>query len=556
MQHAAALHINGYNRTCEGSNDLLGRAEGKFYTHEVIGKHLVSSVASVYLSGNIEGVPSIIDPFCGDGRLIIWLIEALSDHKTLFRNGCYIEVWDIDPDIVRQCIANIRSCLENKGITAKILGKTGDSFDMTLEKEGCYDIVVTNPPWDVLKPDTREIGNLPSNLVPDYIEGLRSTSKKLLTNYPTSCPKIRFSGWGVNLARCGTEMALRLLKSGGIAGIVSPASLMADQVSRNLRQWLLDNHTIHDLAYFPAEARLFRGVDQPCMTLVASRTKIDFSLPELTVFDKQPKKVSRITISLNTKQLCERDFIIPLQLNGEQYEIINHCRHFPSIHALEEKGTLWLGRELDETRYQTYVSTNGNHPFLKGRMIGRYSIVEIPKLHVCEDLQRIPESVTRTRLVWRDVARPAQKRRMRATLIPPGWVTGNSLNVAYIKNDNKNLLKALLIIFNSLVFEFQIRAYLGTAHLSLGSIRKVRIPNLKDEYELYRLAQLADLIMKDPDHLDIEGEVAVAKLYGLDKAAFCSVLECYSKLSNYEKELLLDDSLWFGKKLTAMGTHS
>ena len=51
------------------------------------------------------------------------------------------------------------------------------------------------------------------------------------SEFPISQPSRKFGKWGTNLARCGTEVALRTIKFSGVCGIVSPASLFNDQVS-------------------------------------------------------------------------------------------------------------------------------------------------------------------------------------------------------------------------------------------------------------------------------------------------------------------------------------
>src|SRR6202012_20063 len=99
--------------------------------------------------------------------------------------------------------------------------------------------------------------------------------------------------------------------------------------------------------------------------------------------------------------------------------------------------------------------------------VRRYGVADQPSLYVDETRVKLPRSVDHPRLAWRDVSRPNQKRRVQATLIPSGWVTGNSLGVAYDREGNLNRLAALLAIFNSLVFEYQLRASLSTGHISL-----------------------------------------------------------------------------------------
>ena len=53
---------------------LLARATGKFYTHRIISDHLVTALSQRLPQRDI----SIVDPFCGDGRLIVALLTAAS----------------------------------------------------------------------------------------------------------------------------------------------------------------------------------------------------------------------------------------------------------------------------------------------------------------------------------------------------------------------------------------------------------------------------------------------------------------------------------------------
>jgi Alw26I/Eco31I/Esp3I family type II restriction m6 adenine DNA methyltransferase len=153
-------------------------------------------------------------------------------------------------------------------------------------------------------------------------------------------------------------------------------------------------------------------------------------------------------------------------------------------------------------------------------MIRRFGIAEAPTQYIDRAGPRVPKSADSWRLAWRDVSRPSQKRRVQAALIPPGWVSGNSLNVACFRNGELQRLKALLAVMNSLVFEFQVRAYLATAHISLGTVRKVRVPDLADRLLVNKLAALADNCLEHQPCSDMAFEKTIAEVYGLKAIEF------------------------------------
>lgn len=202
---------------------------------------------------------------------------------------------------------------------------------------------------------------------------------------------------------------------------------------------------------------------------------------------------------------------------------------------LEKYEGLWLGREIDETRIGEKLIKEGQHPFIKGKMISRYSSVPESLSYLdIEKIKKIPKSVDFSRVVWRDVSRASQKRRLIATIIPPQYITGNSLHVAYFKDHNIKKLSALLAVMNSLIFEAQVRAFSSTNHMSLGVIRKTRLPKMNDD-EINLLAQYVDDYEIQNEY---EMEVYVAKLYGLSFKEFCDILALFEKLTIEEKDRL------------------
>ncbi len=548
MDHLAHLRTSGLAEFGDDPKNLLTRATGRFYTPTVIAEHLVDAILQAWKP--TTDTVRAVEPFCGDGRLIALLMEKAALAYPALKWD--IEIWDCEEaplNIARDTISRVAKRLKVK---AQVTARVGDSFARAPEFFGQFDLCITNPPWEVLKPDRRELEGLTQAETEKYIHLLKEHDAQLRALYPLSAPLKRFSGWGTNLARCGVEASLRLLAAKGIAGIVSPASFLADQLFGKIRKWALSEHCVYDLAFYAAEARLFEYVDQPSITIVAARATQNGTAPVLSTYGKDLGRKSLKMSPDDWSNLDEGGFIVPLQFGLSAVKLQAKWRHLPRFRDLEsqEQDGLWAGRELDETGYEQYLSAKGDYLFLKGRMVRRFGIAEQPTHFVSPRGPQIPKTADHYRVVWRDVARPNQKRRMHATIIPPGLVTGNSLNVAYFRDDNVTRLKALLAVMNSLVFEAQVRSRLATAHISLGSVRDVHIPNLDDQSAVSALAALADRAEADDLRAVNLLEVEIAQLYGLQREDMRELLHSFAKIDEAEASELLNMPEWDGLKAT------
>jgi Alw26I/Eco31I/Esp3I family type II restriction m6 adenine DNA methyltransferase len=543
MDHVDLLNLKmtAESESARGSKDLLTRVTGRFYTPDLIAHHLIEALLQA--SNFQKETLKVIEPFCGDGRLITLLLEK--SILTGARHIWEITIWDCDQEALDTAKSNIIRIAKKNRITASVSATAGDSYTFAPKHVGQFDICVTNPPWEVLKPDRRELGEFSRDEAEKYIRLLKKYDATLRALYPLSAPLKRFSGWGTNLARCGVEAALRLLSPGGVAGIVSPSSLLADQMFGKIRKWVLTEHCLHDLAFYAAEARLFENVDQPSITIVASRAHQNGTAPVLSTYRKDLSKESLKMSPNQWRQLDEGSFIVPLQFGLAVVKMQDAWRHLPKFDDLEsqESDGLWAGRELDETGHEGFLADSGDYLFLKGRMVKRFGIAEQPTRFVSRRGPRIPKSADHYRIVWRDVARPNQKRRMHAAIIPPGFVTGNSLNVAYFRDNNLPRLKALLGVMNSLVFEAQVRSRLATAHISLGSVREVYIPNFMNDTAVTTLAALVDQSAGDSQASD-RLEVEVAQLYNLSPEDMAELLRSFAKIEAEEVNRLLAMPEW------------
>lgn len=531
----------------QNKKSLIKKSTGKFYTPPEIGKPLIDSVLKYASLLNKKSL-SVIDPFCGDGRLIVWLLEAIKSNEFEEIN---ITLWDYDQSALNEAKSNVEKTVKRLGVNYRLNTKNVDSFSEFLlnDYENSFDMVVTNPPWDIIKPDKLELEHLEDQPRKDYIRSLKQFSNRLINDYPTSKPNQMYAGWGVNLARIGSEIAIRLAKNEGVIGLVSPASLFADQNSTGLREWIFQNNHNKEINYFPAESRLFDGVDVASVSIVIIKGALQDGIL-LNCFDKNVRNVLQEKLEIPLSLLKSIDYKVPISFGSRSQNIAQLVRFqkLPSFNDLEvsELGGLWSGRELDETNHLSWTSPEGKYSFIKGRMVDRFVNLKSSNMYIGESrIKDIPKSVNYYRLAWRDVSRPTQKRRVIATIVPPNYVTGNSLGVAYFKNDtNLSRLLTLLGVMSSLVFEFQVRSLLATSHISLGVLRKTHIPDFSNVRFIDQISNLVDRRIKGEEKLERDIEVLVAKSYGCSKDDFMEIVNAFPKLDEIYKEELISSKLW------------
>jgi Alw26I/Eco31I/Esp3I family type II restriction m6 adenine DNA methyltransferase len=513
----------------------LQNMTGRYYTHEVVGRHLADALWRAFtLSGDhTPEQVAVCDPFGGDGRLVAWLIEQ-ARHRT--PASWRVELWDLHEDGLREAEMRLEALAHKLGTSIECKTRVLDSFAYAAGLAPEFDVVITNPPWENLKPDRRELAPLSKDEVARYVAALRETDIFLSRAYPTSQPTRKFAGWGTNLARVGIELSLRIAREGGAVGVVSPASFFADDSSRALRRWLLAENELVDLAYFPAEARLFGRADVSTATFAARRSRPASLEPSLTMYGADLNVKSRGSVSLSREFLDSSGYLVPISLGHQAANTLGLFADLPTLGSIESREAtgLWAGRELDETRVGRFLRPAATGSFIKGRMIGRYEVRDRPSFQVNKPGWEPPASVGFERVAWRDVSRPNQKRRVQATLIPPRWIAGNSLGVAHFRDADPNRLRLLLGLMNSFPFEFQLRSVLATGHVTLTALRCVRLPVLHSHAESSVLLEEVRQMLEGKGN-EHRIEAAAAKMFGLTPEDMELLMGFFPKVTQEER---------------------
>ena len=519
---------------------LIIKHTGRYYTHKFIARKAIAQLLDELVSSGFNGTTlKIIDPFAGDGRLIFWFIEDWLERK-LPNVKWSLHFWDLMGAVVDES-HKLQMELEKIDIDFEIDIIKGDAFSLALQNAGQFDVVFTNPPWEMLKPDTREIKNLSPKNREEYLVSLKNYDQWISKNYPFSRPKFKFAGWGTNLSRVGLEASHLLCRSQGYVLCVLPASFFADEQSHILRKKVISENLPISFDYFPAEARLFGKADVSSSTILYRKGVSNNKAIKVSIYNKLLQIVSCEMLEHNT--LKTNHYSLSLTTRNQGLNVLSKIsKNYATWAELEARGDIWAGREIDETRIGSRLETEGPGPkFVKGRMIGRYSI-NPDNSTLIETLIQIPISVKREKILWRDVSRPSQRRRMVATLVGEGNVAGNSLGVVFYRNGNRELLKALLGIMNSFCFEFQLKSYLSTGHISLSALRKTNIPYKEDLIKQLRLINAVSACLEDcTDYNELFVEAVVAKdVYKLELEEFVIILKSFDKITENEIGIMKD----------------
>ena len=167
----------------------------------------------------------------------------------------------------------------------------GYVFDQIMHQRGGFDIVLTNPPWEIFKPQAKEFFADHSELVSKNKMTIKEFEKEQgkllkekavrdawlayesrfphLSAYFRASPDYRYqsaivggkkTGSDINLYKLFTERVYSLLRPGGYCGIVIPSGIYTDLGAKGLRDLLFDHTHIKGLFCFENRKEIFEGV--------------------------------------------------------------------------------------------------------------------------------------------------------------------------------------------------------------------------------------------------------------------------------------------------------
>lgn len=356
-----------------------------------------------------------------------------------------------------------------------------------------FDYVVTNPPYNLLKPNSKRgiVGEEQKSL--DAVRQAVDSNRGLIGVLGVK-----------NLYRIfmGRIMQAWMVEGGSMA-LVVPATLMGDATAADLRRELLDSYKVSEMVVLGENDPHFPLVSQSIVAFAAKQVKCEGQTSAIRV------RSGGAVVEHSRTLIESAGGVIPLaQISPFASQLLN--RKIPTLgsnpNIVNRRG------EIDVTKFSDQIialasSNSGVPPLVRGAGISRYARPRAREGFV-GNAQRIgPKGalVKQRRLICQQVSQQHQARRIQFALLEPGTFVANSCNVLAIAvSDAGYTEEGLIAYMNSRPINDRFNWTSSNNHVSNGEIDSLPLPHGHDKrwkmLEMMGRAQLTEI----SDSIDVQ----------------------------------------------------
>lgn len=369
----------------------------------------------------------------------------------------------------------------------------GYDFDQIIETRGGFDVIIANPPWEVVQTTEKEFFQEYDQLIQKNKLKITDWNKQreelmrdpeirdawldYASQYPhqwayfklapqfynqTTRVEGKASGNKPNLYNLFTEQCYNLLRTGGHCGIVIPSGIYTDFSTMQLRQMLFEQSTVTGIFGFENRKTIFEGVDSRFKFAVLTFEKSGhtdkfpaaFMRHDVAELEGFPNGNSvNVSVEL-VRKLSPDSLSIPEFKSDQDIAIAEKMLPFPLLADAETGWGLELyGEELNMTRSSGYFkSYETDYPVYEGSMIWQFdSYYSEPRYWIEEHelredflkkrmkriagLTKVPKDMRNDyevyRLAIRKIASNTNERTLISSILPRNALAGNSLTVNF-----------------------------------------------------------------------------------------------------------------------------
>ena len=438
----------------------------------------------------------------------------------------------------------------------------GYEFSEIFRKKDGFDAIITNPPWEIFKPNSKEFFINHSEIVSkkkmnikdfeqekgklledgeirnawlDYLSPFSHVSSyfRSATQYKNQISIVngKKAGSDINLYKLFSEQCFNLLKKNGYCGIIIPSGIYTDLGTKQLRKMLFEECRVQQLVAFANEKFLFEAVHHAFKFCFLSFQKgmstnsflgsfrINprecVSAEELEGFLNVSDNFIRITTNFIYRQSPDSLSIMEVRLPIDFIIADKLLLHKNLGEHVDDKWNLKLGSEFhmtgDSALFHTTYS-EGDLPLYEGKMMNQFTISpEQTRFFVSETegrnsvLGRNEDdgrllNYQNYRIALRAISSSTNTRTLIATILPKKSFVGNSLLVSTSNISNSNLLYIVSFI-NSFVLDYYIRQIVSQ-NINIFYIYQLPIPRLDATDKWYKLIieKAAKLVCVTPEY--------------------------------------------------------
>ncbi|HOR46583.1 MAG TPA: Eco57I restriction-modification methylase domain-containing protein, partial [Caldisericia bacterium] len=443
----------------------------------------------------------------------------------------------------------------------------GFEFDEVINARGGFDAIITNPPWDIFKPNGKEFFENFSDVVTRKkmtIKEFEEEKSKLLKDpavlkawleYSSSFPHVssffrsssqyanqisivdnKKQGTDINMYKLFTEQCFNLLRQGGYCGIVIPSGIYTDLGTKQLRQMLFDKTQITGLFCFENRKGIFENVDSRFKFVVLTFEKggktaqfpaafMRHEVSELQAFPKQ----GSIEIDVGLVKRLSPDSLSVVEFKKDiDIKIAEKMLKYPLLgDEIPDKWNVKLATEFHMTNDSYLFKTEpgpGRLPLYEGKMIHQFDHKYAkPKYWIDEAEGRealLGKSEDKGqkldymsyRLILRKIARNTDCRTLITSIIQKNTFFSDSTNIFTI---NKSRITNQTLLFNtsllnSFVLDYFIRSSV-TANINIFRLYQIPTPRFteKDPQFMPIVSRAAKLICTTPEFDELASEVGL-----------------------------------------------
>lgn len=392
-----------------------------------------------------------------------------------------------------------------------------------------FDIVLTNPPYKLLKANSNKYNGETDNY------------KKQITKLLTFIRKnntYKFNHGTLNLYKLFVEEIVEnYTKEDGKVGLLIPSTLLSDKQSYELRNRILNNYRLSTIHTIPEKNGFFIDISQAfCFFAIdksqkSENLKLKTNIAEVADLKNEPVAINKVWI----KSISSLQEVIPTDNKG--WDILSKIHKHKKLKEIPSITN--LRGELDLTLDKKFIaSERTDYSLLKGDGIKEFTYEKGESFvdnKFVKKLNGKGQYLLSDRLVCQQISNIHSKKRLKFAKIPRGIILGNScnfivLNTNTLFQENNISLNYLLGILNSLLLNWRFQLTNSNNHIGNYELDELplAIPNNKQREQVEAMTD--ELLMK-PESVEIKAKLnsVVFDIYGLNKDEALYILNKYEK---------------------------